>query len=154
MLFVIKLTGIAEHSLNGSATSKPSWKNNWAIQPHPRQNTAVTMLTRIIASLLLLNTAVDGFAAVVANNNNNSRRTPVASTPTTSTQSMGAAVGGTTVVLYMGLFDGVKDAFGAPALERTGIDAERETPIDRWMGWSVAKEDNSESAVQASTWCF
>jgi hypothetical protein len=38
----------------------------------------------------------------------------------------------------MGLFDGVKDAFSAPALERSILDAERETPIDRWFGWSVA----------------
>lgn len=37
-----------------------------------------------------------------------------------------------------GLFDGVKDAFGAPPTE---IDAERETPIDRWMGWSVAADE-------------
>lgn len=37
-----------------------------------------------------------------------------------------------------GLFDGVKDAFGAPPSE---IAAERETPIDRWMGWSVVSEE-------------
>jgi hypothetical protein len=43
--------------------------------------------------------------------------------------------------LYMGLFDGVKDAFSTPALERSTLDAERETPIDRWFGWSVAKDD-------------
>jgi len=36
----------------------------------------------------------------------------------------------------MGLFDGLKDAFVAPALENSSIDAERETPIDRWMGWN------------------
>jgi hypothetical protein len=36
-----------------------------------------------------------------------------------------------------GLFDGVKDAFGAPP---STIDAARETPIDRWMGWSVVSE--------------
>lgn len=46
--------------------------------------------------------------------------------------------------LRMGLFDGVKDAFSAPALERSTLDAERETPIDRWMGWSVAR-DNDQS---------
>eukprot|EP00547_Thalassionema_nitzschioides_P007586 CAMPEP_0194208342 /NCGR_PEP_ID=MMETSP0156-20130528/6815_1 /TAXON_ID=33649 /ORGANISM="Thalassionema nitzschioides, Strain L26-B" /LENGTH=200 /DNA_ID=CAMNT_0038935287 /DNA_START=140 /DNA_END=742 /DNA_ORIENTATION=- len=44
----------------------------------------------------------------------------------------------TTTQLQMGLFDGVKDAFSAPP---SNLDAERETPIDRWMGWSVAKED-------------
>ena len=47
--------------------------------------------------------------------------------------------------LKMGLFDGVRDAFSAPALERTTLDAERETPIDRWMGWSVSK-DNQQQA--------
>ena len=41
-----------------------------------------------------------------------------------------------------GLFDGVKEAFSAPALERSQIDAERETPIDRWMGWSVVSEQD------------
>jgi hypothetical protein len=51
--------------------------------------------------------------------------------------------------LYMGLFDGVKDAFSAPALERSVLDAERETPIDRWMGWSVASENNRESKGEA-----
>eukprot|EP00538_Stauroneis_constricta_P007234 CAMPEP_0119551980 /NCGR_PEP_ID=MMETSP1352-20130426/5093_1 /TAXON_ID=265584 /ORGANISM="Stauroneis constricta, Strain CCMP1120" /LENGTH=204 /DNA_ID=CAMNT_0007598125 /DNA_START=227 /DNA_END=841 /DNA_ORIENTATION=+ len=47
-----------------------------------------------------------------------------------------------------GLFDGVKDAFSAPALERSQIDSERETPIDRWMGWSVVSE-NEQQAIQA-----
>ena len=46
--------------------------------------------------------------------------------------------------LHMGLFDGVKDAFAAPALERSTIDAERETPIDRWMGWSVVSENDKK----------
>ena len=44
----------------------------------------------------------------------------------------------------MGLFDGVKDAFSAPALERSTLDAERETPIDRWMGWSVARDGKEQ----------
>lgn len=52
-------------------------------------------------------------------------------------------VASTTTELNMGLFDGVKEAFSAPALERSTIDAERETPIDRWMGWSV-KEDEKQ----------
>jgi len=43
--------------------------------------------------------------------------------------------------LKMGLFDGVKDAFSAPALETSKLDADRETPIDRWMGWNVKSED-------------
>ena len=46
--------------------------------------------------------------------------------------------------LNMGLFDGVKDAFAAPALERSVIDSERETPIDRWMGWSVVSENDKK----------
>mmetsp|Transcript_14368 Transcript_14368/g.33453 ORF Transcript_14368/g.33453 Transcript_14368/m.33453 type:complete len:219 (+) Transcript_14368:265-921(+) len=37
-----------------------------------------------------------------------------------------------------GLFDGVKDAFSQPP---SSLDAERETPIDRWMGWSVVSEN-------------
>ena len=52
--------------------------------------------------------------------------------------------------LHMGLFDGVKDAFVAPALERSVIDSERETPIDRWMGWSVTRdEEKTEQAAGA-----
>ena len=52
----------------------------------------------------------------------------------------------------MGLFDGVKDAFSAPALERSTVASERETPIDRWMGWSVASDSsgNTEGAAAAS----
>ena len=45
----------------------------------------------------------------------------------------------------MGLFDGVKEAFSAPALERSAVDAARETPIDRWMGWSVASTDKTNN---------
>jgi len=37
----------------------------------------------------------------------------------------------------MGLFDGLKDAFSAPPIESSGISSERETPIDRWMGWNA-----------------
>lgn len=48
----------------------------------------------------------------------------------------------------MGLFDGVKEAFSAPALERSQIDSERETPIDRWMGWSVASENQPQAVGQ------
>jgi hypothetical protein len=43
-----------------------------------------------------------------------------------------------------GLFDGVKDAFSAPPTE---IDSERETPIDRWMGWSVVSEGKQAAAA-------
>ena len=52
-----------------------------------------------------------------------------------------------TTSLEMGLFDGVKEAFSAPALEKSQIDAERETPIDRWMGWSVKTEDEQQAAA-------
>lgn len=51
--------------------------------------------------------------------------------------------------LQMGLFDGVKDAFSAPALERSTLDAERETPIDRWMGWSVARDSEEQQEAAA-----
>lgn len=52
----------------------------------------------------------------------------------------------TTTALHMGLFDGVKEAFSAPALERSTINSERETPIDRWMGWSVVSEEEAAKA--------
>lgn len=45
-----------------------------------------------------------------------------------------------------GLFDGVKDAFQQPP---TSLDAERETPIDRWMGWSVVKENEVQEVDSA-----
>lgn len=45
--------------------------------------------------------------------------------------------------LKMGLFDGLKDAFSAPELSKSVLDKDRETPIDRWMGWSVVS-GNSE----------
>eukprot|EP00429_Kryptoperidinium_foliaceum_P024082 CAMPEP_0176141650 /NCGR_PEP_ID=MMETSP0120_2-20121206/72033_1 /TAXON_ID=160619 /ORGANISM="Kryptoperidinium foliaceum, Strain CCMP 1326" /LENGTH=207 /DNA_ID=CAMNT_0017477799 /DNA_START=131 /DNA_END=754 /DNA_ORIENTATION=+ len=48
-----------------------------------------------------------------------------------------------------GLFDGVKEAFSAPALERSQIDAERETPIDRWMGWSVVSDQDAAKEANA-----
>jgi hypothetical protein len=59
----------------------------------------------------------------------------IISTPTTMS---------TKTQLNMGLFDGVKEAFAAPA--RTSIDAERETPIDRWMGWSVTKDKDADTS--------
>jgi len=51
-----------------------------------------------------------------------------------------------------GLFDGMKEAFSAPPLERSNLDSERETPIDRWMGWNVQKEEEvlSVSAAPAN----
>lgn len=66
-----------------------------------------------------------------------------------------AAAKSTTTQLQMGLFDGVKEAFAAPA-RTTIIDAERETPIDRWMGWSVTKDKDTDAnammAPQARTY--
>ena len=50
----------------------------------------------------------------------------------------------------MGLFDGVKDAFTAPALERSTLDSERETPIDRWMGWNVDPANGEGQQVAGS----
>jgi len=49
--------------------------------------------------------------------------------------------------LSMGLFDGVKDAFSAPAA--SSINSERETPIDRWMGWNVKPMDDGSQSVAA-----
>ena len=101
---------------------------------------------------------VDGFAITVVGPSatSTSRTTTTSSfSRTTTTKAT------TTTALHMGLFDGVKDAFSAPALERSAIDAERETPIDRWMGWSVAATDASklqqqqqlDSASTAGTYC-
>ncbi len=47
--------------------------------------------------------------------------------------------------LQMGLFDGMKDAFTAPP---SSLDAERETPIDRWMGWNVKPEEEQMSVAE------
>jgi len=46
-----------------------------------------------------------------------------------------------------GLFDGVKDAFQQPPSE---VDSTRETPIDRWMGWSVVSENEVQESVPAA----
>jgi len=46
-----------------------------------------------------------------------------------------------------GLFDGVKDAFQQPPSE---VDSARETPIDRWMGWSVVSENEVKEAAPAA----
>ena len=45
----------------------------------------------------------------------------------------------------MGVFDGMKEAFSAPA--SMSLDAERETPIDRWMGWNVKSDDEMQKSV-------
>ncbi len=44
-----------------------------------------------------------------------------------------------------GLFDGVKDAFTQPP---SSLDSERETPIDRWMGWSVVSENDVKETAE------
>jgi len=49
--------------------------------------------------------------------------------------------------LKMGLFDGVKEAFGAEGM--SPLDGDRETPIDRWMGWNT-KPANDPSEVIGS----
>jgi len=53
--------------------------------------------------------------------------------------------------LRMGLFDGVKNAFAAPPIDRSNLDSERETPIDRWMGWSVTKQDATDDVQQVDS---
>jgi C-terminal processing protease CtpA/Prc len=78
-------------------------------------------------ALLLTASSVSGFAVLPLNG---------AATSTSSTA-------------LNGLFDGVKEAFSASSLERSKIDSERETPIDRWMGWSVASQNEPQvSAAQ------
>lgn len=47
-----------------------------------------------------------------------------------------------TTALNMGLFDGVKEAFGADGMG--DLDSERETPIDRWMGWNTKTTDGAQ----------
>jgi hypothetical protein len=49
------------------------------------------------------------------------------------------------VALKMGLFDGVKEAFGADGMGE--LDGDRETPIDRWMGWNAKKGDEPSIAM-------
>ena len=44
-----------------------------------------------------------------------------------------------------GLFDGVKEAFGADGMG--SLDGDRETPIDRWMGWNAKSSDEPQQAV-------
>ena len=53
--------------------------------------------------------------------------------------------------LNMGLFDGVKEAFGADGMG--DLDAERETPIDRWMGWNTKKDDSQGEVSKGESFC-
>ena len=87
--------------------------------------------------LLAVTTTVSGFTVLPsAQKQHNSASSKTTTTTTT-----------TTTTALNGLFDGVKEAFSAPALERTQIDAERETPIDRWMGWSVVPDQAGSTAA-------
>lgn len=53
----------------------------------------------------------------------------------------------------MGLFDGMKEAFSAPA--SMSLDSERETPIDRWMGWNVKPEGDAQRVASGEfIFCF
>eukprot|EP00618_Florenciella_parvula_P018706 CAMPEP_0119468016 /NCGR_PEP_ID=MMETSP1344-20130328/1955_1 /TAXON_ID=236787 /ORGANISM="Florenciella parvula, Strain CCMP2471" /LENGTH=226 /DNA_ID=CAMNT_0007500447 /DNA_START=65 /DNA_END=745 /DNA_ORIENTATION=+ len=54
---------------------------------------------------------------------------------------------GSSVVVNMGLFDGLKEAFN-PDAESQAIDEDRETPFDRWMGISTKRE---EAAAETKT---
>ena len=56
-----------------------------------------------------------------------------------------------TTALDMGLFDGVKEAFGSSGMG--DLDAERETPIDRWMGWNT-KSDSAPGSVSKGELIF
>jgi hypothetical protein len=51
----------------------------------------------------------------------------------------------THMALNMGVFDGVKEAFGADGMGELSV--ERETPIDRWMGWNTKSVDSTQDAV-------
>ena len=55
--------------------------------------------------------------------------------------------------LNMGLFDGVKEAFGA-ADGMGELDGDRETPIDRWMGWNVKPEGSTEADSISKGMCI
>lgn len=86
-----------------------------------------------MALLFTASTTVSGFAVLPSK-----QQTAL---PTSTTMSKTA-----TSTALNGLFDGVKEAFSAPALERSQIDSSRETPIDRWMGWSVVSDQEGNGA--------
>ena len=54
--------------------------------------------------------------------------------------------------LNMGLFDGVKEAFGADGMGE--LDSERETPIDRWMGWNTKSTDAPQAVSKGTLTAF
>jgi hypothetical protein len=96
------------------------------------------MIPRQVVVFSILTGMVDGFtiqpSLLITRTTTTTIPTIISSTSTTS--------------LGMGLFDGVREAFSAPTLEQTTIDKERETPIDRWMGWSVVSESNQQQKQQ------
>lgn len=114
--------------------------------PLHRNNTALPMVLLLaVVALLQSNGLVLGFSVAlpaIRHSRTTSSTTGTSTPPQYSSQRNASP---SLVLLQMGLFDGMKEAFSAPALERTTIDAERETPIDRWMGWSVAKENTNNS---------
>ncbi len=57
----------------------------------------------------------------------------------------------TLMPLNMGVFDGVKEAFGADGMGELSV--ERETPIDRWMGWNTKSVDSPQVAVGSKSTC-
>jgi len=106
--------------------------------------TSVSRRSAIFAAAALFGVAVDAFVVVIPHDARVQKVCATTATTTSTTR--------TTSSLRMGLFDGVKDAFSAPALERSTLDSERETPIDRWMGWSVSSDKEQEAAA-AGTSC-
>ena len=50
--------------------------------------------------------------------------------------------------MMMGLFDGLKDAFGADG-SSSSLPADRETPIDRWLGVDVSNKNDEILAASA-----
>ncbi len=78
----------------------------------------------------------------------------VASTSSCATAFVPAPTSSRTQVvsLNMGVFDGVKEAFGADGMGE--LSTERETPIDRWMGWNTKSVDTPQDAVGSKSTCI
>lgn len=55
----------------------------------------------------------------------------------------------TSTALQNSLFDAAKEAFGAEGMGE--LDPERETPIDRWMGWNAKSKDAPQEVVGSKT---
>jgi hypothetical protein len=105
----------------------------------------IFITTMMILVLIVRN--VDSFGSSWCRNtaSTSSRRTEVVS----NRNALERRNFGRGATIRMGLFDGIKEAFAAPALERSILDAERETPIDRWMGWSVRPDEANASSAAA-----